>query len=102
MIGIKISTDFLLKEDGEPVKFTSFKNRKKRSPEGLDGNKITVVEFQAAYSFYPPFLPYYLLEIKGLNSRIRDVCSLKLYNRKSSQMQTDADRQTERQTAPLK
>ena len=58
LIGIKISTDFLLTEDGKPVKFTSFKNRKKRSPEGLEGNKITVVEFQTAYSFYPPFLPY--------------------------------------------
>ena len=58
LIGIKISTDFLLTKDGEPVKFTFFKNRKKRSPEGLEGNKITVVEFQAAYSFYPPFLPY--------------------------------------------
>ena len=60
LIGIKISTDFLLTEDGEPVNFTSFKNRKKRSPEGLEGNKFTIVEFQAAYSFYPPFLPYHL------------------------------------------
>ena len=61
LIGIKISTDFLLTEDGEPVNFTSFKNRKKRSPEGLEGNKITVVEFQAAYSFYPPFFTLSLI-----------------------------------------
>ena len=60
LIGIKISTDLLLTKDGEPIKFTSFKNRKKRSPEGLEGNKITVVEFQAEYSFYPPSFKVHL------------------------------------------
>jgi len=45
LIGIKISTDFLLTEDGKPVKFTSFKNRKKRSPEGLDGEDDSAFDY---------------------------------------------------------
>merc|ERR1712008_538599 len=46
LIGIKISTDFLLTEDGEPVKFTSFKNRKKRSPEGLEGEDDSAFDYE--------------------------------------------------------
>merc|ERR1711971_1192752 len=45
LIGIKISTDFLETKDGPPVKFTSFKNRKKRSPEGLEGEDDSAFDY---------------------------------------------------------
>merc|ERR1711935_425360 len=49
LIGIKISTDFLLTEDGEPVNFTSFKNRKKRSPEGIEGEDDSAFDYDYYY-----------------------------------------------------
>ena len=61
------------------IKYESIGNQKTAS---ITTHSFLKYEFTSLQSSSP----------SGLNSRIRDVCSLKLYNRKSfSQTQTDAD-----------